>query len=201
MEAVKLDELWDQHVLIELRHHILQNRERVSRFDGYIKECVESSVWRPAIEALKCLRGFSLITASSIVAELGEIARFVRPRELMSYAGLVPGEYSSGGSVRRLPITKAGNAHLRRVLVEAAWHYRHWPMVGVRMASQHRGQPKEVVDISWRAQTRLNSRYRRLLARGKEKNRVVVAIARELLGFIWEMLQVVPTPTSVGLAP
>ena len=118
----------------------------------------------------------------------------------MSYAGLVPGEHSSGTRVRRLSITKAGNAHLRRVLVEAAWHYRHWPLVGVRLAGRHKGQPQEVIDISWRAQTRLNARYRRLLARGKDKNRVVTAIARELLGFVWEILQAVPTPTADALA-
>jgi len=136
---------------------------------------------------------------ATTVAGPGEIARFMHPRQLMSYAGLVPGECSSGRKVPRLSITKAGNTHLRRVLLEAAWHYRHQPRVGVRLARQLKGLPPEIIAISWRAQTRLNARYRRLLARGKEKNRAVTAMARELLGFVWEILQVVPTPTANAL--
>ena len=200
LDSLKLDQEWDRQVLVELRHHIRENDERLSRFDALIQECVETSVWKPVIQALQCLRGFQLITAATVRAELGENTRFVHPRQMMSYAGLVPGEYSSGTRVRRLGITKAGNAHLRRVLIQAAWQYRHQPRVGVRLAQRQKGQPKEVIAISWRAQTRLNARYRRLLARGKEKNRVVTAIARELLGFIWEILQVVPTPTADALA-
>ena len=148
--------------------------------------------------AIQCLRGFKLVTAATVVAELGDTARFSHPRRLMSYAGLVPGESSSGNRVLRLSITKAANTHLRRILGQAAWHYRHRPHVGVRLARRQKGQPREVIAISWRAQTRLNYRYRRLLAGGK--NKVVTALARELLAFIWEILQVVPTPTAEPLA-
>jgi len=196
VDSLRLNQQADGLVLLELRHHVREGTDRLSRFDGYIKECVETSVWRPAIEALQCLRGVRLLTAATIVAELGEIARFTHPRQLMSYAGLVPGEHSSGKRVRRLSITKAGNAHLRRILGEAAWHYRHRPHVSVRLARRQRGQPREVVAISWRAQTRLNYRYRYLLGHRKEKNRVITALARELVGFIWEILQVVPSPTA-----
>jgi transposase len=200
LDSLNLDQLADQFVLLELRHQIQENCDRVSRFDAYIKECVETSVWRPAIEALQCLRGVQLITAATIVAELGDIRRFPHPRRLMSYAGLVPGEYSSGKRTRRLSITKAGNTHFRRVVGEMAWHYRHRPHVSVRLARRQKGQPAEVIAISWRAQVRLNYRYRYLLGRGKDKNRVITALARELQGFIWEILQVVPPPTAKLLA-
>ena len=133
-------------------------------------------------------------------AELGAVARFATPRQLMSCAGLVPGEDSSDYKTRRLSVTKAGNSHLRRVLVESAWQYRHAPYVSKALQRRQAGLSPEVLRISWKAQTRLNGRYRRLLGRGKEKNRVAVAIARELLGFVWEILQVVPVPEAQPLA-
>lgn len=190
----------DQLVFCEYRHCIQESLDRVRRFEEHITKFVDTSPWRPVIEALQCLRGFGLITATTVYAELGSVARFARPPQLMSYAGLVPGENSSGGRSRHLSITKAGNAHLRRVLVEAAWHYRHQPYVSQTLRRRQAGQPAEVVQISWRAQTRLNSRYRRFLGRGKEKNRAVVAVAREMLGFIWEILQVVDAPAAEPLA-
>lgn len=122
LDSLKLDQPADQFVFLELRHHIRENTGRFSRLEAYIKECVEASPWRPAIKALQCLRGFKLVSAATVVAELGDIARFSHPRRLMSYAGLAPGESSSGNRVRRLFITKAGNTHLRRILAQAAWH-------------------------------------------------------------------------------
>jgi len=149
-DSLKLDQLADRFVLLELRRQIRENCDRVSRFDAYIKECVEASVWRSAIEALQYLRGVQLIPAATIVAELGDIRRFPHPRQLMCYTGLVPDEYSSGKRVGRLSTTKAGNTHFRRVVGEMAWHYRHRPHVGVRLARRQRGQP-EVIAISWSA--------------------------------------------------
>lgn len=122
LDSLKLDQPADQFVFLELRHHIRENTDRLSRLEAYIKESVETSAWRPAIKALQCLRGFKLVTAATVVTELGDIARLSHPRRLMSYAGLVPGESSSGNRVRRLSITKAGNTHLRRILGQAAWH-------------------------------------------------------------------------------
>lgn len=190
----------DRLVFCEYRQRIRESSDRVLRFEKHIQEFVETSPCYPAIAALQGLRGFRLVTAATVYAELGAVARFATPRQLMSYAGLVPGEDSSGSKTRRLSVTKAGNSHLRRVLVESAWQYRHAPYVSKALQRRQAGLSPEVLRISWKAQTRLNGRYRRLLGRGKEKNRVAVAIARELLGFVWEILQVVPVPEAQPLA-
>jgi len=132
-----------------------------------------------------------LTTAVTIVAELGDISRFDRPTQLMAYTGLVPSEHSSGHSRRPGRITKTGNSHLRRVIVEAAWHYRHLPRVGVALRRRQAGLDPFITAISWRAQSRLNRKYRRMVGRGKPRQKTVVAVARELLGFIWELAQAV----------
>jgi transposase len=147
----------------------------------------EKSVLRPMIEGLQALRGVSFVTAATVAAEIGDISRFTHPGQLMSYAGLTPSEHSSGAVQRRGKITKMGNAHLRRVLVESAWHYRHTPSVGQQLRRRQKEQPEQVKAVSWKAQVRLNTRYRQLLGRGKERNRVVVAVARELCAFVWEL--------------
>jgi transposase len=181
-------------LLPELRQAILTAKQRVSRLDTAIEEVVAQSPWYPVIQALQCFRGIQLLTAVTLVVELGAVARFARPRQLMAYAGLVPMENSSGQTVRRGPTTGAGNTHLRRIVIEAAWHYRHRPGIGRVLERRQRGQPAEVIDIAWRAQLRLHKRYRILMGRGKEKNKVITALARELLAFIWEAMQVLPTP-------
>ena len=121
------------------------------------------------------------------MAEVGELSRFERPRQLMAYSGAVPSEHSTGGpgKARRGAITKTGNAHLRRVVVEAAWAYRHKPGVYGKLKKRQESQREEIKTIAWKAQLRLCARYRRLTAKGKEKQKVVTAVARELLGFIW----------------
>ena len=125
------------------------------------------------------------ITAVSIVAELGSLSRFDKPRQLMGYSGLVSSEFSSGNRIRRGRITKTGNAHLRRVIVEAAWAYQHRPWVGGALLKRQQGLDQEIKDIAWKAQWRLHTRYKKLAARGKNKNQIVTAVGRELLGFIW----------------
>jgi len=140
---------------------------------------------RAVIDALQSLRGIAKLTAVSVVAELGELSRFTHPRQLMGYSGLVPSEHSSGQSTRRSGITKTGNAHLRRVLVESAWTYRSRPNIGPRLKARQQNATEDVKAIAWKAQHRLCTRYRRLSARGKPSGQVAVAIARELLGFIW----------------
>jgi transposase len=140
---------------------------------------------RAVIDALQSLRGIAKLTAVSVVAELGEISRFTHPRQLMGYSGLVPSERSSGQSTSRGGITKTGNAHLRRVLVEAAWAYRHRPHISPQLKARQKNASERAKAIAWKAQHRLSTRYRRLHARGKPLPQVAAAIARELLGFIW----------------
>ncbi len=125
------------------------------------------------------------MAAATIVSEVGTLTRFAHPRQLMGYSGTVPREHSSGSTVRRGAITKTGNAHLRRVLVEAAWAYRHGPSCTGALKRRQAGQPEAITALAWKAQHRLCHRYRRFLGRGKPKQHVVTAIARELLGFIW----------------
>ena len=137
---------------------------------------------------LRCFRGVDDLTALTIAAELGDPARFPTAPSLMAFVGLVPSEHSSGTKQSHGAITKTGNAHLRRVLVEAAWAYRHHPFVGQPLAHRQRGAPADVVAHAWTAQQRLHRRYARFTARGKPKSHVVTAVARELTGFLWAVL-------------
>ena len=137
------------------------------------------------IAALQALRGVAQVSAATIVAEQGQVSRFGRPSQLMSYSGTVASEYSSGTRRRRGGITKTGNAHLRRIVIEAAWAYRHRPSRGRALLKRQQRTSDEVNAIAWKAQHRLRRRYRTLTARGKSKQQVVTAVGRELLGFIW----------------
>jgi transposase len=162
---------------------------RIERLDRAIDEAVVAAPqsMRMVIDALQAMRGISKVTATTIVAEVGQLSRFDHPRELMSYTGSVPSEASSGDKKSRGSITKAGNAHLRRVIGEAAWHYRHRPRVSGKLQARQKDVPSEVIDIAWKAQQRLHGRYSRLLGAGKCKQKVVTAVGRELLGFIWDI--------------
>jgi transposase len=143
---------------------------------------------RSRVLRLRCFRGVNDLTALTIAAELGDARRFPTAPRAMGFVGLVPSEHSSGGTHRRGAITKTGNAHLRRVLVEAAWHYRHRPFLGQPLRLRQRGAPVITIQRAWAAQQRLHRRYRRLVARGKPKQHVVTAVARELTGFLWAAL-------------
>ena len=142
---------------------------------------------RAVVEALQALRGVAQTTAVSIVAEVGSLSRFPSPRELMGYSGLVPSEYSSGNRVQRGGITKTGNGHLRQLIGEAAWAYQHRPnVIGLLAQRQKRlAISEENKTIAWKAQQRLHKRYKALSVRGKEKNQIITAVGRELLGFVW----------------
>jgi transposase len=142
---------------------------------------------RPVVEALMGLRGVKLLTAAALVAELGDLSRFTHPRQLMAYLGLVSSEHSSGNRRRQGSITKAGNGHARWFLVEAAQHYRLPPKVSKELAPRLEKLPQRLKEISWKAQTRLNKRYWALAQRGKLTQKIQVAIARELVGFVWAM--------------
>jgi len=143
---------------------------------------------RPRVERLRCFRGIDDLTALTIAAELGDARRFAGAPRAMAFVGLVPSEHSSGTKQARGAITKTGNAHLRRVLVEAAWHYRHRPFVGAALRRRQSGAPAAIVAHAWTAQQRLHRRYHRLAGRGKVKQQVNTAIARELTGFVWAAL-------------
>jgi len=160
---------------------------RVERLTEQIRELLPE--WRraPVAAALQALRGVSMVTAVTLVAEIGDITRFANPRELMAYLGLVPSEYSSGPKTRRGAITKAGNGHVRRVLAESAWAYRGQARVGQALMCRQNGLPGPIVEIAWKAQLRLTGRFRRLVARGKSTPKVATAIARELTGFVWDI--------------
>jgi transposase len=140
---------------------------------------------RAVIAGLQALRGIKKLSAVSIVAEVGPLSRFSRPKQLMGYSGMVSSEDSTGSSVRRGAITKTGNAHLRRIVGEAAWAYQYRPSMSPLLRQRQEGLSEEVKEIAWKAQHRLCSRYRRLTAKGKLRQKVVTAIGRELLGFIW----------------
>lgn len=164
---------------------------QVQRFEHKMEELLEAWDRRPMVKALQGCRGFQLVASMVIVSELGDLSRFKHPRQLMSYLGLVPSESSSGGKRHQGAITKSGNSHARWMLIEAAQQYRLPPKVSKEISKRQEGLSREVKAVSWRAQERLNRRYNRLILRGLHRNKVIVAVARELLGFIWEMSRVV----------
>lgn len=173
--------------LSDYLHEVEHAAARIARLERSIDAAIEGLPvkMRAVIEALQSLRGIAQLSAVSIMAELGSISRFEHPRQLMGYSGAVSREHSSGPHIRRGSISKAGNAHLRRIVVEAAWAYRHRPAVGKTLAVRQRGSSAAVTALAWKAQQRLHQRYVRLMGRGKSKQQTVTAVGRELLGFIW----------------
>ena len=161
--------------------------DRIVRLERDLDEAIKAAPasMRSVVDALQALRGVAKMTAVTVVAELGSLSRFTHPRQLMGYSGAVPSENSSGQRTRRGAITKTGNAHLRRVIVEAAWSYRHKPCVKGMLRERQVGQREDVKRIAFKAQHRLHGRYWRLASKGKPAQQVVTAVARELLGFIW----------------
>jgi transposase len=182
-------------VLEEYLLSISQTTDRIERLNTAIETQVGQWRMRPVVAALQGLRGIQLLTAATLVAELGEIGRFTHPRQLMSYLGLVSSEYSSGNSRRQGSITKAGNQHARWFIIEAAQHYRLPPKVSKELSPRLEKLPQRLKEISWKAQNRLYKRYWALAQRGKLTQKIQVAVARELVGFIWAMAKdVKPLP-------
>jgi transposase len=169
----------------ELLEAVRQENERVERLEQAIREAVPDWSLAEVVTALQAMRGIDLVAAVVVLAEIGDLSRFQNPRELMGYLGLVPSEDSTGDSVRRGGITKAGNGRARRILVEAAWSYRHPPRVGREKQVKVAAAPKPVREIAWKAQMRLCRRFRSLTRKGKRPTVVATAIARELSAFIW----------------
>ena len=178
-----------QELLLAVRHA----EERLERVEAAITEFLPTWSLAPVVDALEALRGVGLIGAVTIMAEIGDLRRFENPRQLMGYLGLVPGERSTGDSVRRLGITKAGNGRVRRTLIEGAWSYRHLPRTSPAKQYVHEHVPPAVRDVAAKAQTRLCARYRALSGRGKKLTVTVAALARELAGFVWAIGKEVQT--------
>jgi transposase len=171
-----------------------QTAARLREFDVRLGETAESEPYRTRVGWLRCFRGIDTLSAMLLLAELHDVGRFTSPRALMAYVGLVPSEDSSGEKQRRGRITRTGNALVRRVLVETAWHYQHRPAIGVALARRRTGQPGGVIAIADKAQQRLCRRFRKLAAGHKPAPKIAVAIARELAGFVWAALQ----PDPIG---
>jgi len=176
-----------EETLVDYLAEVEHQRDRIGRLDRALDEEVECvpDTMGAVIAGLQALRGIAKLSAATIVAEAGELSRFVHPRQLMGYSGAVSSEHSSGAKTHRGGITKAGNAHLRRIVGEAAWAYRHRPSIGATLRKRQEGLSEEVKAIGWKAQHRLYQRYRHLLSKGKTRQKVITAVARELLGFIW----------------
>ena len=169
---------------------------RLIELDARLTEIAQAEPYRQPVGWLRCFRGIDTLTAILILAELHDFRRFHSPRALMAYLGLVPGEDSTGEKHRRGRITRTGNALVRRLLVETAWHYQHRPGIGVALTRRRQGQPSRVIAIADKAQRRLCRRFRRLAEQHKPAPKIAVAIARELAGFLWAALQPVPGPVK-----
>jgi len=196
---LKLEHAEQRFVLEELLVAERQAGERVGRIEQAIRDALGDWSLRDIVPALMAMRGIDMISAVTILAEIGDLTRFANPRQLMAYLGLVPSERSTGDAVRRGPITKAGNGRARRALVEAAWAYRHPARVGFEKQAAVAAAPRPAREIAWKAQVRLCKRFRALTRNGKKSTVVAIAIARELAAFIWAIAQEVeaaPANTS-----
>ena len=186
-------------ILEEYLQGIAAAEERIARCEEAMHDLLGKWRLEPAVRALMAMKGFQTVAAMIVVSELGEVRRFAHPRQVMAYLGLVPTENTSSDKRRQGRITNSpqdesvvggcGNAHARWLLVECAQHYASPPKVSKELSRRQQGQAREVRSISWRAQNRLHRRYMRLMARRLQRNKVMVAVARELCGFIWELLR------------
>jgi transposase len=199
LATLKLEHAAQQIGFQEYLHSITEAGSRIARLEQAMRDTLSEWTLKPLVQALQAMRGVQLIAAMTLVAELQDFLRFENPRQLMAYVGLVPGEHSSGPKRRQGSITKAGNSVARRMLVEVAWHYQHSPRVSPIIATRQDQLPKEITDIAWKAQLRLNAKYKRLVARRVMKTKAVVAVARELAGFVWAIGQEVQTSGWQGV--
>ena len=199
LASLKLPQPAQQIGFQEYVHSINESAARITRLEQALRDQLPTWALTPIVQALQAMRGVQLIAAITITAELQDFMRFEHPRKLMAYLGLVPSEHSSGNKRRQGAITKAGNSAARRMLVEVAWHYRHDARVSPVIAKRHDQLPKAVTDIAWSAQLRLTAKYKRLATRRVMKTKAVVAVARELAGFVWAIGQHVQTTGWAGI--
>lgn len=194
LASQKLDHPEQRIAFEEMLLAVRQAQERIARLEQAIRAAVPDWSLAEVVTALMAMRGIDLVSATAFLAEIGDLSRFRTARELMGYLGLVPSERSTGDTVKRGGITKAGNRRARRILVECSWSYRHPPRVGKDKLAKVAAAPRAVQEIAWKAQSRLAARFRALTRRGKRPTVVVTAIARELSGFIWAVNREVATP-------
>lgn len=187
--TLNLQSAASQTALTEYWQAVQWADERVARLTLALVNSVAGWRLEPVVAALQALRGIDVVSAIGLVAEIGDIERFAHPRQLMGYLGLVPSEHSSGDRIAKGGITKSGNAHARRLLTEAAWNYRFQARIGYHAQKRQEGLPQAIRDIAWKAQLRLTARFAKLQRRGVQINKVCVAVARELTGFIWAIAQ------------
>jgi transposase len=187
VRQLRYEQAGQEWTRLDLLHEVEHMAARVKRLEEAIREGVKlaPAALQEVIRGLQALRGVAEIAAVTVAAELGRISRFNSARQLMGYSGAVPAEESSGQRQRRGSITKTGNAHLRRIVMEAAWSYRLKPGVGPGLRKRQQGVPEPIREIAWKAQLRLHKRYARLAAAGKDQRKITTAVGRELLGFIW----------------
>jgi len=184
----------DQIAFTEYCQAVSSADERVQRLKAATSQAIIGWRFEPVVRALQALRGIDEVAAIGLVAEIGDIGRFAHPRQLMGYLGLVPTEASSGERVSKGAITKTGNAHARRLLTEAAWNYRFTPRVGYRAQRRQEGLSEAVRAHAWKAQLRLAARFAKLRARNMQANKICVAVARELAGFVWAIARTAHQP-------
>jgi transposase len=195
LATVRFSHAAHQVILQEYIDAIADAEQRRDRLTAQIERLLPEWSLAPVVAALQAMRGVAFVTAVTLAAEVGDFGRFGNPRQLMAYFGLVPSEHSSGPKARHGAITKAGSQHARHVLIEGAWTYRLSPRVSPKLQARLEGLPKAVREVAWKAQLRLCSRYRAMIARGKPWNVVTTAIAREMVGFIWAIARQV-TPAA-----
>jgi transposase len=188
LRSLRLEHREDQVVLDDYLLALEQVEVRLKALDDQIEQVSHEERFAPVVGRLRAFRGIDTLTAMTLIAELHDFMRFESARGLMAFLGLVPSEHSSGGKEQRGQITKAGNGHVRRLLIEAAWHYRHRPSVA-SLKKRREGVPTEVIALADKAMIRLHRRFNRFLERGKARPKVVVAIARELTGFVWAAMR------------
>lgn len=193
LRGLTLENETSQAVYVDYLVTVEMLEERKRGLEEKLLEVAQTEPYAEPVGWLRCFRGIETVTAITLLAELHDFRRFTAPRQLMAYLGLVPREHSSGDSTRRGGLTKAGNSHARRLLVEAAWHYRLRPAVGYELRRRRQGQPAEIIALADRAQRRLHRRWTRLVyGRSKSPNKATVAVARELVGFVWAALYLYP---------
>jgi transposase len=199
---VRFDEAAQTATLLDYLHEVEHEAERIRRLEQAIDAALVTvpAAMQTVIEALQSLRGVAKVSAVTLIAELGVLSRFSHPRELMGYTGIVSREHSSGERIRRGAISKTGDAHVRRIVVEAAWAYRHRPAVGKALIARQKNVNPDLKALAWKAQHRLHARYARLITRGKTKQQTVTAVGRELLGFIWAIGVAAEQQTSTAVA-
>lgn len=200
LAAVSFGNTWQDLAYNELRRTIEDRLAQCQRLEAALREAVQQWRFYPAVLALQAMRGIQFTSAVGLLSELGDLTRFAHPRQVMAWVGVTPSEYSSGSKRRQGSITKTGNSFARKLLIESAWSYRFAAKVSPEIERRHEGLPKAIVDRAWDAQIRLCGRYRKLMARGKNVNVAIIAVARELAGFIWDIARLGMAQASPGSA-